>query len=101
MNTVGIVLVGYVGDKPWLRPSLLYSCLVTLSGLSIGLIPLTNSFRALAVLSACYGCTISANYALVSVILVDLVSLDKFTIAYGLLLLVQGIGAYSCRGACQ
>lgn len=34
---------------------------------------------------------IAANYALTSIILVELISLERFTNAYGLLLLVQGI----------
>jgi MFS family permease len=34
---------------------------------------------------------IAANYSLTSIILVELITLEKFTNAYGLLLLVQGI----------
>lgn len=93
VNTAGIVLVGYVGDLQWVSPPLLYSMAICLSGLSIFLIPVVDSYRGLALLSSLYGLTISANYALVSVILVDLISLDKFTIGYGLLLLVQGIAS--------
>ena len=93
VNTAGIVLVGYVGDWPTISPALLYSLAICLSGLSIFLIPLIESYSGLAFLSSLYGLTISANYALVSVILVDLISLDKFTIGYGLLLLVQGIAS--------
>jgi len=93
VNTAGIVFVGYIGDKPWLDPTHLYSFLICCSGLSVFLIPLLTSYTSLALLSSLYGLTISANYALVSVILVDLVSLDKFTIGYGLLLMVQGIAS--------
>lgn len=42
-------------------------------------------------LSGCFGLFIAANYALTSIILVELISLERFTNAYGLLLLVQGI----------
>lgn len=50
------------------------------------------SFRqALSALSGCFGLFIAANYALTSIILVELITLDRFTNAYGLLLLVQGI----------
>lgn len=38
-----------------------------------------------------FGLFIAANYALTSIILVELITLDRFTNAYGLLLLVQGI----------
>jgi MFS family permease len=55
--------------------------------------PWINNYLGIALLAALYGFTISANYALVSVILVNLISLDSFTNAYGLLLLVQGFGS--------
>lgn len=42
-------------------------------------------------MSGLFGLFIAANYALTSIILVELISLERFTNAYGLLLLVQGI----------
>ena len=54
---------------------MLYSCFIACAGLSIGLIPWIHDYAGLATLAALYGFTISANYALVSVILVDLISL--------------------------
>lgn len=47
--------------------------------------------QGLGVVSGLFGLFIAANYALTSIILVELISLDRFTNAYGLLLLVQGI----------
>ncbi|XP_064477859.1 monocarboxylate transporter 9-like isoform X2 [Ornithodoros turicata] len=91
LNTVGVVIVGYLGDKSWTEPSLLYGILTVVSGAAVGVLPLLHSYGALAMLSALYGFTISANYTLVPVILVDIISLDNFTGAYGLLLLVQGL----------
>jgi MCP family monocarboxylic acid transporter-like MFS transporter 9 len=41
------------------------------------------------VLSGVYGFCISANYSLTSPILVELVSLEKFSTAYGFLLAAQ------------
>ncbi|XP_015792377.1 uncharacterized protein LOC107368979 [Tetranychus urticae] len=92
-NTLGTIIVGYIGDKPWLRPSTWYSGLTALGGISMALIPLARNYYLLAVLAAFYGFSVSANYTLVSVILVDIISLDKFTNAYGLMLLVQGIAS--------
>lgn len=92
-NTFGIVFVGYIGDKPWLDASYLYAILVSISGLSMISIPLSTNNLVIAIQSAIYGFSISANYSLVSVILVELISLDSFTAAYGMLLLVQGFGS--------
>lgn len=76
------MLVGYIGDKTALiEPAMLYSCFITCSGLSIFLIPLIHDYIGLAILAALYGFTISANYALVSVILVDLISLVRYRLS--------------------
>lgn len=92
-NTLGTVIIGYIGDKTWLKPSTWYSVLTILGGFSMGLVPLARHSYVLAILSAIYGISVSANFTLVPVILVDLISLDKFTNAYGLMLLVQGIAS--------
>lgn len=54
---------------------------------------LTFSFSAqgMSTVSGLFGLFIAANYALTSIILVELITLDRFTNAYGLLLLVQGV----------
>ncbi|OQR75889.1 hypothetical protein BIW11_08132 [Tropilaelaps mercedesae] len=91
LNTLGVVIVGYVGDKPWIDPSLLYALCTIVAGASVAAIPLLRSYLPLATASAIYGFTISANYTLVPEIVVNLISLDNFTGAYGLLLLIQGI----------
>ncbi|CAG2102360.1 unnamed protein product [Medioppia subpectinata] len=93
LNTLGVVLVGYFGDKHWVDPTLLYSCFIAISGLSLSVLPWVHNYWGMACVAALYGFTISANYALVSVILVNLISLDLFTNAYGMLLLVQGFGS--------
>lgn len=47
--------------------------------------------QGLSVIAGLFGLFIAANYALTSIILVELITLERFTNAYGLLLLVQGI----------
>ena len=54
--------------------------------------PFCLDFLSLAIYSAVFGFTIGAYVGLTSVILVDLLGLDKLTNAFGLLLLFQGIG---------
>ncbi|XP_013774953.1 uncharacterized protein LOC106459835 [Limulus polyphemus] len=93
LNMVGVVMVGYGGDKKWIDSSFLYSAFISVSGLTIAVIPWVKTYAGLASIAGIYGFTISANYALVSVIIVDIISLDKFTNAYGLLLLIQGFAS--------
>jgi len=60
-------------------------------GVVTALVPLLTSYEALSVVSGAFGLLIAANYSLTSIILVELIAIDRFTNAYGLLLLVQGV----------
>lgn len=91
LNTLGELIFGYVGDKPWVSSMLLYGSSTAVCGVVIGFVPLIHDFTGLAFVAGIFGLTISANYALTSIIVVDLITLENFTNAYGLLLLVQGI----------
>lgn len=51
-------------------------------------------FASLMMYAAVFGFTIGAYVGLTSVILVDLLGLDKLTNAFGLLLLFQGIATF-------
>lgn len=64
-----------------------------LCGLSTAVVPLLpeNNYTWLAAASGLFGLSIGANYSLAAVILVDLISLERFVNAYGLLLLFQGV----------
>jgi hypothetical protein len=42
-------------------------------------------------ISGFFGLFVAANYSLTSIILVEITTIERFTNAYGLLLLVQGI----------
>lgn len=53
-----------------------------------------TDFYSLAVYAAVFGFTIGAYVGLTSVILVDLLGLEKLTNAFGLLLLFQGIASF-------
>lgn len=53
-----------------------------------------DDFETLAVYSMVFGLSIGAIVGLTSVILVDLLGIDKLTNAFGLLLLFQGIGSF-------
>ena len=85
------VVMGYVGDRSWSSPLLIYNISMVLCGIATVIIPFLEDYWLLAAASAIFGLFISANYALTSVILVELVSLEAFSKAYGLLLLIQGI----------
>ncbi|XP_055548374.1 monocarboxylate transporter 5 isoform X2 [Wyeomyia smithii] len=93
-NTVGRIILGYLSDKPWVNRLLVYNMSLTICGLATAFSVLCLDFYSLATYSAIYGFTIGAYVGLTSVILVDLLGLDKLTNAFGLLLMFQGIASF-------
>lgn len=85
--------MGYIGDKTWIRTPNLYSVLTLVSGVTIFLLPIVRSYEGMMALAATYGFSISVNYTLISVILVDILTIERFTSGYGFLLLIQGISS--------
>lgn len=62
-------------------------------GLSVGLIPFVGGdFILLCGLAVVFGLTFASSFSFTPTILVQIVDLEDFTCAYGLILLTQGIG---------
>ncbi|XP_054281981.1 monocarboxylate transporter 12-like isoform X2 [Macrosteles quadrilineatus] len=91
LNMVGEIFLGWAGDCAWVNAGLVYALSMALCGAVVSLIPLIYSYELLCVVSGAFGLFIAANYSLTSIILVELITLERFTNAYGLLLLVQGV----------
>lgn len=92
-NTIGRVILGYISDKPWLNRLWLYNGALTVCGLATAFSAFCDDYVSLIVYCASFGFTIGAYVGLTSVILVDLLGLEKLTNAFGLLLLFQGIAS--------
>ncbi|RZB39502.1 monocarboxylate transporter 5 [Asbolus verrucosus] len=92
-NTVGRIILGYISDKPWVNRLMVYNWCLTLCGLATTFSAFCPTFYALALYASVFGFTIGAYVGLTSVILVDLLGLEKLTNAFGLLLLYQGIAS--------
>ncbi|XP_055371140.1 monocarboxylate transporter 14 [Condylostylus longicornis] len=92
-NTVGRIILGYISDKPWVNRLLVYNICLTICGLATTFSVFCVTFNTLAFYASVFGFTIGAYVGLTSVILVDLLGLDKLTNAFGLLLLFQGIAS--------
>lgn len=83
--------MGWAGDRTWANAGIIYAVCMALCGAVTAIVPLIRSYWMLCVVSGAFGFFIAANYSLTCIILVELISLDRFTNAYGLLLLVQGV----------
>ncbi|XP_029736069.1 uncharacterized protein LOC109424102 [Aedes albopictus] len=91
VNMVGEIVLGWMGDRKSVNANFTYAVCMGLCGLVTALVPLFTDYTALSFLAGAFGLFIAANYSLTSIILVELITLERFTNAYGLLLLVQGV----------
>ena len=85
--------VGWFGDRPWLNVTKTYSACLLGTGLATVMMPAAVPYPAALVASASFfGLFVASNFSFTPTILVELVPLDRFTTAYGLTLLCQGVG---------
>lgn len=91
VSTVGQVVLGYIGDCPWCSCTTLYAVLTGFAGMATVLVPFCTNFASLAAYAASFGFLISANYSLTTIILVDLLGMEKLTNSYGLIMLAEGV----------
>jgi MFS family permease len=85
------IVLGWAGDQPRLNAGVIYAVCMAMCGVMTAFIPLLSSYTGLCIVTGGFGLSIAANYSMTSIILVELITLERFTNAYGLLLLVQGI----------
>ncbi|XP_012215022.1 monocarboxylate transporter 9 isoform X3 [Linepithema humile] len=92
-NTIGRVACGYVADFPQVDSLLLNNICLIISTVAVAATPFCHSYAAYIVMSIFFGIAISGYISLTSIILVDLLGLDKLTNAFGLLILFRGAAA--------
>ena len=76
-NTIGEVIVGWLGDQSWTNLNALYAICMLMCGAATAVVPFMSHFTALAISAGLFGFFISANYSLTSPILVKYVSLEQ------------------------
>ncbi|KAG5893830.1 hypothetical protein JTB14_018332 [Gonioctena quinquepunctata] len=92
-NTVGRIACGYFADFPQVNAMLINNICLIMSTISVTLTPLCSSYEMFIVISILFGIAVSGYISLTSIILVDLLGLDKLTNAFGLLILFRGAAA--------
>ncbi|CAH2004158.1 unnamed protein product [Acanthoscelides obtectus] len=89
-NTIGRLLVGYLADFPQINALLVNNLALVLAAIAVGLAPFCHTYAAYVAMSIAFALAIAAYISLTSIILVDLLGLDKLTNAFGLLILFRG-----------
>lgn len=92
-NTFGRIVCGYVADFPSVNTLLLNNVCLLVCTVAVFLTPLCASYAAYVTMSVFFGLAVSGYISLTSIILVDLLGLDKLTNAFGLLILFRGFAA--------
>ncbi|XP_026683138.1 monocarboxylate transporter 14-like [Diaphorina citri] len=92
-NTFGRVIFGYIADFPSVNSLLLNNLCLVVCTLSVGAIPVCLSYFHYVIVAVFFGTAVSGYISLTSIILVDLLGLDKLTNAFGLLILFRGAAA--------
>jgi len=95
-NIIGKLATGgfcsWASDKSWFNSFTTKNVFICLSGVSIILFPLCTSYWMMIIVSSMYG-FFTAFVILRTIVLVDLLGLDKLTSAFGLMALFEGTGA--------
>ncbi|XP_044740488.1 uncharacterized protein LOC123301696 isoform X2 [Chrysoperla carnea] len=92
-NTVGRIACGYFADFPWVNSLLLNNICLVISTVAVSATPFCQSYVSYIIMSIFFGIAVSGYISLTSIILVDLLGLDKLTNAFGLLILFRGAAA--------
>jgi len=92
-NTLGRIVLGFISDKPWINRLMVYNVCLTICGVATILSTYCTGILSFSLYTIVFGSTIGAYVGLTSVILVDLLGLDKLTNAFGILLMFQGIAS--------
>lgn len=92
-NTIGRVMCGVVSSLPSVDALLINNVALTVGGVVTIISGLSLSFGYQIFYSSVFGLAIACFASLRSILIVELMGLDKLTNAFGLLLLFQGIAA--------
>ena len=91
-NRIILILHRYLGDLECVDPFILWTCTSFIAGLTLSIAPLVGSYEiiGLYVLFAIHAFFLSAPNALSNVIMIEVVGMHRYPIAYGFSLLVSG-----------
>jgi len=89
-NTLGRILSGWLSDFAFVDSLFVVNCSLVLSALCVFFFPFVTSYSMLLTVGAFFGLSIAAYISLTSIVLVDLLGLEKLTSAFGLLTMFRG-----------
>ncbi|ROT63610.1 putative monocarboxylate transporter [Penaeus vannamei] len=92
-NTLGRIICGWISDHPKVDALHVNNFSLMIGGAATMILPFISDQSLLLTYSVAFGVSVAAFASLRSILLVELLGLEKLTNAFGLLLLFQGIAA--------
>ncbi|KAF2356064.1 Major facilitator superfamily [Trinorchestia longiramus] len=96
-NTIGRVLCGYISDRPKVDAIMVNNLALIVGGIATIFLPFIRNVSILYAYGIVFGLSVAVFASLRSILLVELLGLEKLTSSFGLLLLIQGFAA--CLGS--
>ncbi|OWF36096.1 monocarboxylate transporter 12-like [Mizuhopecten yessoensis] len=93
-NTVTRILVGWVSDQPWADCLLINNVALLIGGLITCFVPYYKIYSILAIYSVFFGAAIASFVSLRSIIMVELMGIERLTNAFGMVTLCQGLSSF-------
>ncbi|XP_061169910.1 monocarboxylate transporter 12-like [Saccostrea echinata] len=93
-NTISRLVVGFVTDQPWANSLVINNLALVIGGVTTFAVPFYNSFPILIAYSIVFGAAIAAFVSLRSIIMVELMGIERLTNAFGLVVLCQGLSSF-------
>ncbi|CAF1212296.1 unnamed protein product [Rotaria sordida] len=91
-NCFGRVIIGYLADRRWVNRLTLYNTTLIIAGIATMFAPFCNyHVQTHITYAGLFGFFSGGYVGLTSIIIVDLVGVDKLSDAFGVLLLFQGV----------
>ena len=100
-STVGRLVFGYLSDQPFMNRLWLYIICVVVSGAGVVICAFTNSYHVLAGCSITYGLAGGGYVSLTSVLLVDLLGLEKLSSAVSVLPIKCNLSTFPSKLPCK
>ncbi|XP_012944665.1 monocarboxylate transporter 4 [Aplysia californica] len=89
-NIVGRVAVGFVSDLPCADCLLINNVALIIGGVATLFVPFYSQYYILAIYCAVFGTSIAVFVSLRSIIMVELMGLEKLTTTFGFVIMCQG-----------
>ncbi|CAG9823096.1 unnamed protein product, partial [Phaedon cochleariae] len=94
VNTVSRIGFGYIADFPSVSSFQVNNVCLCVAAASLGLAPFCHTYLTYTVMAVFFAAAMAGYISLTSIILVDLLGLDKLTDAFGLIILFRGFAAF-------